>query len=64
MNREKQTDSQQENKRLQPDEETLHSTDPQDNMQGPVSSPTKNTGEVFDSDENKKNADKKRDKRM
>ena len=64
MDREKQNNSQQENKGQQPDQETLHSTDPQENMEGPVSSSMKETGEAFDTDEDKRNADEKRNRRM
>lgn len=64
MDREKQNDSKQENKGLQPDQETLHSTDPQKNMEGPVSSSMKQTGEAFDTDEDKENANEKRDRSM
>ena len=64
MERNKETDSQKDNKALEPDKETLHRTDPQENMEGPVSSPLRETGEVFDSDENKKSADERRESRM
>jgi hypothetical protein len=46
----------------QPDPETLHTTDPQENMEGPVSSLMHNTGEAFDTDTTKKEADKERDR--
>jgi hypothetical protein len=63
MERDKETNKK-ENKTFRPDEETLHNTDPQENMEGPMSSPTRQTGEVFDSDEDKKNADERREERM
>lgn len=44
------------------DPETLHKTDPQDNMEGPVSSTLQKTGEAFDTDENQKEADREREK--
>lgn len=47
-----------------PDPETLHTTDPQENMQGPVSSLMHKTGESFDTDETKKEADEERDRGM
>jgi hypothetical protein len=34
-----------------PDAETLHKTDPQEHMEGPVSTPMHKIGEVFDTDE-------------
>jgi hypothetical protein len=36
-----------ENKGLKPDEETLHKTDPQENMKGPISSLIQDTGDAF-----------------
>ena len=53
-----------ENNILKPDSETLHKTDPQENMEGPVSSTMHKTGEAFDSDENKEQADERREKNM
>ena len=53
-----------DNKSLKPDPETLHKSDPQDNMEGPVSSVMHKTGEAFESDESKKEADEKRDSNM
>jgi hypothetical protein len=64
MDRNKEADSKKENQPLKPDRETLHSTDPQENMQGPVSSPIKETGEAFDSEESKEHADERKDERM
>lgn len=64
MEREKQTDSQQEKNAPQPDQETLHTTDPQENMEGPVSSSMKQTGEAFDTDEDKEDANERREGRM
>jgi len=49
---------------LQPDPETLHTTDPQEKMEGPVSSFVQNvkkTAEENDS-ESKEEADKKKDR--
>ena len=48
----------------QPDPETLHTTDPQKNMQGPVSSLMHQTGEAFKTDTTKKEADEEKDKAM
>lgn len=47
-----------------PDAETLHTTDPQENMQGPLSSLMHNTGESFDTEETKKEADEEKDRGM
>jgi hypothetical protein len=49
---------------VKPDAETLHTKDPQKNMEGPVSSVTRKTGEVFETDETKEEADQKRDEHM
>jgi hypothetical protein len=37
---------------LKPDKETLHTTDPQEHMEGPLSSLVKEAGAEFESDEN------------
>ena len=63
MNRDEQT-NENEKKGTQPDNETLHTTDPEKNMEGPVSSSTRKTGEVFDSGESKESADERRDQKM
>lgn len=47
-----------------PDPGTLHKTDPQENMEGPVSSPMRKTGEQFDTEQNKQEADNEREKNM
>jgi len=48
---------------LKPDPETLHKTDPQENMEGPVSSLMQNLAEDSDDkNESKVQADKKKDK--
>ena len=44
-----------------PDEETLNSSDPQENMRGPVSSSTRQTGKAFETGESKEDADRRRD---
>jgi hypothetical protein len=64
MERNKELDSRQDGKTSQPDKETLHKTDPQKNMDGPMSSPTRETGGLFDSNESKKEADERREERM
>lgn len=45
-----------------PDPGTEHNTDPQENMEGPVSSLMHKTGEAFDTDESKAEADERVDK--
>jgi hypothetical protein len=47
-----------------PDPGTTHTTDPQENMEGPVSSLMHNTGDSFDTDESAKEADEERDSKM
>ena len=49
---------------VKPDPETLHKTDPQDNMEGPVSSLMHKAGKTFDSDQTRKEADKEKEKDM
>ena len=51
---------------LKPDAETLHKTDPQDNMKGPISSLVQNVKESAEEDnkESKEEADKKKEKNM
>ncbi|HKZ67424.1 MAG TPA: hypothetical protein VJ111_13750 [Chitinophagaceae bacterium] len=46
---------------LKPDPETLHKTDPQENMEGPVSSMVQNIKESAESSESKESADKRKD---
>ena len=64
MDKNKEADTKKENEALEPDRKTLHSTDPQENMQGPVSSPLRTTGEAFDSSETKEHADERREESM
>lgn len=56
--------SQDQEKSLKPDAETLHTTDPEKNMEGPVSSSTRKMGQPFDTDETKEEADNRRDGHM
>ena len=50
---------------IKPDPETLHSTDPQDHMEGPISSLMQITKEALENDdETKEEADKKKDEHM
>ncbi len=66
MNEKKDRDSQKTNEEAspRPDQETLHRTDPQEHMKGPVSSLMQNTGEGFDTDETKDEADQKIDENL
>jgi hypothetical protein len=47
-----------------PDPETLHTTDPQEHMKGPLSSTMQGTGEAFDTDESKEEADEEKEKNL
>ena len=47
-----------------PDQETLHTTDPQEHMKGPFSSTMHETGEAFETDETKREADREKDERI
>jgi hypothetical protein len=51
---------------IKPDPETLHKTDPQDNMKGPISSLVNGVKEVVEENdkESKEEATKKRDEHM
>jgi hypothetical protein len=65
-NRKHDLDSRQEDRNglRKPDPETLHRTDPQEHMEGPVSSPMHKTGKAFDTDETKEHANRKMDKNL
>ena len=47
-----------------PNPETLNKTDPQENMEGPVSSLMHNAGKGFDTKETRDEADKKKHERI
>jgi len=49
---------------VKPDPETLHTTDPQDNMEGPISSIVQGVKEGLEDDETKEEADEKKDSKM
>ena len=51
---------------IKPDPETLHKTDPQDNMKGPISSLVNSVKEVVEENDkvSKEEATKKRDEHM
>lgn len=60
MNRDKDTNN--TGNKPKPDPETLHTTDPQEHMKGPVSSLMHQTGEGFETDKTKEEADEEKDK--
>jgi len=64
MSNERNNQNDKANDTSRPDPGTLHKTDPQENMEGPVSSPMRKTGEQFDTEQNKYEADKEREKNM
>lgn len=47
-----------------PDQETLHKTDPQRNMEGPVSTSMDKIGDAFNTGKTQKEADRERDEHM
>ena len=49
---------------VQPEPETLHTTDPQENMEGPISSLMHETGENFDTKKSPTQAQKEKDEKM
>ncbi|MEO6583286.1 MAG: hypothetical protein ABIO05_03125 [Ferruginibacter sp.] len=49
---------------VKPEPETLHTTDPQDHMEGPISSLMQKTGEGLDTNKSKDEADKEKDEDM
>ena len=58
-------EEQNEKAAVKPDSETLHTTDPQEHMEGPISSIMQGIkDEAEDNNETKESADKKKDKAM
>ena len=53
-----------ENGAPRPDSETLHTTDPQKHMEGPVSTFMHEAGEAFDSNKSEEQANEEREKNM
>lgn len=49
---------------LKPDPKTLHTSDPQDEMEGPISSLVQGVKEGMENDETKEEADEKKDRKM
>ena len=64
MNNDRDKNNKSKNDSTQPDPETLHTTDPQEHMEGPVSSSMHRAGKPFDTDESKEEADEERDRNM
>ena len=60
----KSNEEQNKNAIVKPEPETLHTTDPQEHMEGPISSLMHKTGKGFDTDESKEEADEKKEKNM
>jgi len=59
----KKKDKEKKDAPLKPDPETLHKTDPQDNMEGPISSIVQSIKEGGEDDEeSKESADRRKDK--
>lgn len=65
-NKTKKTKTDEESGIIKPDPETLHKTDPQDNMKGPISSLVNGVKEVVEENDkvSKEEATKKRDEHM
>ena len=49
---------------VKPDPETLKTTDPQEHMEGPISSLMKKAGGTFDTNKSKEEADEEKEKNM
>lgn len=49
---------------LKPGTQSLHTTDPQENMEGPVSSVVQNVKDAVEDDETKEEADERKDRNM
>ncbi|MEO6490752.1 MAG: hypothetical protein ABIO04_12485 [Ferruginibacter sp.] len=49
---------------VKPEPETLHKTDPQKNMEGPISSLMHKVGKGLENDQTKEEADEKKEKNM
>jgi hypothetical protein len=64
MSEERKQNRDRNNDTSKPDEGTMHTTDPQEHMEGPVSSPMKKMGEAFDTDQNKKEADEEKERKL
>ena len=49
---------------VKPDPETLHTTDPQEHMKGPVSSSMQEAGEAMDTSETKDESDREHEEKL
>ncbi len=64
-NNKQEQDEQNKDAAVKPEAETLHTTDPQEHMEGPISSLVQSVKKtVNDTEETKDSADKKKDKDM
>jgi hypothetical protein len=66
MTNKQQTTPQQQDKAeaVSPDPETLHTPDPQEKMEGPISTLMHKMGEGFDTGKSKEEADEEKEKNM
>jgi len=60
----KEQDQQNKDAAVKPEPETLHKTDPQENMEGPISSLVQGVKNAAGDDETKEEADAKKDRNM
>lgn len=60
----KEANEQNKDASVKPEPETLHTTDPQEKMEGPVSSLVQKAGESLETDETKEEADREKDENM
>ncbi len=58
------SDEQNKDAAVNPEPKTLHTTDPQKNMEGTISSLVKKTGKNLDTDETQEEADQKKEENM
>ncbi|MER3499348.1 MAG: hypothetical protein C4308_12310 [Chitinophagaceae bacterium] len=64
INDNKNRENEKKEKDLRPNTEALHTPDPQENMEGPVSSSMRKTGKAFDTDETRKEAEERKDRNL
>ena len=64
QNEKEEADQQQKDSTVKPDPDTLHTPDPQANMEGPVSSTMQKIKGLFNTDQTKEEADDERDKAL
>ncbi len=61
---EKKVENKKDDSIIKPEPETLHTADPQENMEGPISSLMHETGKSFDTDKTPKQANKEKEDKM